>query len=300
MSQIPLSSGARKMLRGIQQKLKTQLQIDKPLSSPTLQEILAWCREYQLHEGGRCGSKHFTFDALFLKQIEKTLQQLGQQPLVSDSQLLTREDQAASGLDEYKQQGEKPREQRILVNLPSRDETSVTELLLQSPARLVLDLDWRQLDLTPFTQLLVIENLDSFYSYAEGGYGLPEQLGQALMVYRGDQLYAAGLKQLKNCWRDTGKPCIYLGDFDAKGVNIALNEGYSHLLLPPLAFLKNKAAALHQPEQQLLYQKSLRQKLQQLPTSHPLVAYLRLLVNEQRGLKQQWFRETCLELLKIK
>jgi len=294
-----LSSGARKMLRGIQQKLKTRLQVDKPLTSPVVQEILAWCREYQLHEGSRCGTKQFTFDALFLKQIEKTLAQLGQQPLDLETQPGNREEQAASGLDEYKQQGEKPREQRILVKLPTAGD-AITEVLLEPPRRITLDLDWRQVDLTRFQQLLVVENLDSFYSYAEGEYGLPEQLNQALVVYRGDQLYASGLKQLKNCWRDTGKPCLYLGDFDAKGVNIALNEGYSHLLLPPLSFLKDKAAALHQPEQQLLYQKSLRQKLQQLSTKHPLTAYLRLLVNEQRGLKQQWFRETRLELLPLK
>jgi|AntRauTorcE11897_2_1112592.scaffolds.fasta_scaffold09941_3 hypothetical protein len=300
MSQVRLSSAARKMLRGIQQKLKACPQVDKPLSSPTLQEILAWCREFQLHEGSRCGSKYFTFDALFLKQIEKTLKQLGQHPLAQEYQNLNREDQAASGLDEYKQQGEKPREQRILVNQPAHSGDKTLVWILHNPQRITLDLDWREVDLTRFGQLLVVENLDSFYSYAEGDYGLPEQLNQALVVYRGDQLYASGLKQLKNCWRATGKPCLYLGDFDAKGVNIALNEGYTHLLLPPLSFLKDKSAALHQPEQQLLYQKSLRQKLQQLPASHPLVNYLHLLVNEQRGLKQQWFRETRLELLKLK
>ena len=294
-----LSPGARRMLRAIQQQLRQrQGRVSKPLKSPTLQEILNWCREQDIHEGQRRGSREFTFDLLLLGQIDKVLRQLGHQPLQPSETPVTREDQATLGLDEFKNQGERPREQRLLVNLPAP--TGVLDAVCLNPqSRLFADLDWRDLDLTAFAQLLVVENLDSFYSLQQPDSCLPKLLDQALLVYRGDQQYASGLRQLKTCWRATGKACIYLGDFDAKGVNIAVNEGYSHLLLPPLAVVQQEAAALHQPEQQLRYQKSLREKLQRLGGQHPLAPYLKLLIQEQRGLRQQWFSAAELELLPL-
>ncbi|SFC03597.1 hypothetical protein SAMN05660443_1247 [Marinospirillum celere] len=299
MNGLSLSPAARKQLLGIYQRLrKGEIQVKKKLGGPVIQEILDWCYEQEIHLGSRKGSKDFAFDALFLGQIEKALKELGQQPLQAGDPAQTREDQAQLGLDEFKGQGESPREQRLLVNLPNAN-GFLDQVCLEPSRRVYADLDWRDLNLTSFEQLLVVENLDSFYSLQQPGCLLPASLNSALIAYRGDQHYASGLKQLKSCWRDRRKASIYLGDFDAKGVNIAVNEGYTHLLLPPLAYVQEKAAALHQPEQQLRYQKSLREKLQALPARHPLVAYLQLLIREQRGLRQQWFRTSELQLLPL-
>lgn len=296
MMSFTLSPRVRRSLKEIQQKLHPgQPQVRCSLKSATMQQFLRWCQEHEVHLGARQQQEELLVDKLLLVQVEKTLAELGQQPLNPSKTLVTREDQARVGIDEFKNQGETPREARLLVSLPPQF-ASLGAICLQAPPRVFIDLDWRDLDLNSFDLLLVVENLDSFYSLQDPEQLLALNLQRPLLVYRGDQVYAKAVKRLKSCCQDLGKPCVYLGDFDAKGVNIALNEGYSHLLLPPLSFLKQQAVTLHQPAEQLRYQKSLRAKLQALGQEHPLAGYLQLLINEQRGLKQQSFPKQDLQL----
>lgn len=291
MKSASLSPAARKLLRGVRQRLiQGELQVRKKTGGPVLEEILYWCDQQDIHLGSRLSHQDLSFDSLLLGQIEKTLKELGQQPLNSSLTSSSRQEQAQQGLDEFKNQGETPREQRLLLSLPA-PVPGLDRLYLQPPKRVFIDLDWRDLDLTAFAQLVAVENLDAFYDLDLQAAQLPFQQAPALVVYRGDQQYRSGFEQLKTCWRATRKPCVYLGDLDAMGVNIALNGGYSHLLVPSLDYVQDQAAALHQPAQQLRYQKTLREKLQQLPASHPLAAYLQLIIKEQKGLKQQWFPE---------
>ena len=136
-------------------------------------------------------------------------------------------------------------------------------------------------------QQLGVENLDSFYAFnpnisALSGYANP------LIAYRGDRHYGGGFAHLAEVWRKTRRPHLYAGDFDAKGVTLALDSGATHLLLPDMAWLTQHATPLHQPAGQLPYQRRLRQLHVGLSPQHPLRPYLTLL-EKQRGLKQQWF-----------
>lgn len=151
-----------------------------------------------------------------------------------------------------------------------------------------------QLVLDRFNGLLVVENLDSFYLLEQSVW--PElQSAQTLVVYRGHGQEARGCKHLKQRWQGSGKPLVYYGDFDAKGMSIALHEGYNQLLLPSADFLLQQASDLHQPAAQLPYQQSLQQHRDQLPTNHPLQPLLEIQL-QQKGLKQQWFGAQPLQL----
>lgn len=81
---------------------------------------------------------------------------------------------------------------------------------------------------------------------------------------------------------------MYVGDFDVKGVTLALDNSATHLLLPDIEWLAENATPLHVPAEQLPYQRRLHKHLSGLPSVHPLREYLTLLLEKQRGLKQQW------------
>jgi hypothetical protein len=61
------------------------------------------------------------------------------------------------------------------------------------------------------------------------------------------------------------------------------------VLLPPLAWLAQRATADHLPAEQMKYQPALRRHYARLPSGHPFKDYLTIIVEQQRGLRQQWF-----------
>jgi len=136
--------------------------------------------------------------------------------------------------------------------------------------------------------LIQVENLDSFYEFSPE---LPALSGYAnpLVVYRGDSHYGGSFSLLAEAWHKTRRTHIYAGDFDVKGVTLALESNATHLLLPTIEWLTQNATPLHVPAEQFPYQRRLRKHLSALSAAHPLREYLMLLLEKQRGLKQQWF-----------
>lgn len=288
MSKPALTPALRTQLQRIQQQLKTQPQVTWKLKGPVIKQLLHWCDAWDLDVNLWPGGKECVFDRPFLLRVEQLLRDEGLPPLGFIASGKTSQQQAMAGLEEHKSVREAPSVHRVLVSLPC-PETLQLPGLMQPTQRLELDLDWRQLDAAAFGALLVVENLDCFYQFnTPDAVPLPEGLQQALIVYRGHAHEAKGCKALKESWAALGKPRIYLGDFDAKGVSIALHEGYSHLLLPEAAWLQQQARALHQPDAQVNELAALRTHLHKLPDDHPLRPLLQLLLN-QKGLKQQWY-----------
>lgn len=289
MSKPPLTPALRTQLQRIQQQLKTQPQVTWKLKGPVIKQLLHWCDAWDLEVNLWPGGKECVFDRPFMQRVAQLLQDEGLPPLGFAVSGKTSLQQAEAGLEEHKGVREAPSIHRVLASLSNSAQLQPRGLKHTSP-RLELDLDWRQLDATTFDALLVVENLDCFYQFnTPDALPLPEALQQALVVYRGHGHEAKGCKALKDAWALLGKPRIYLGDFDAKGVSIALHEGYSHLLLPELTGLQQQASGLHQPAEQLAYQLALQRHLDTLPDAHPLRPLLQLLLS-QKGLKQQWFQ----------
>ncbi|MCW4150029.1 hypothetical protein OM427_10895 [Halomonas sp. 18H] len=229
--------------------------------------------------------KTIRFDRALIKQVDEVLDS---QRLAPVGRLLSGKssaEQAKEGLDEDKGNRERPRAQRVLVNVPTG-----TPAWLSDKPRSIHDIDWRDIHLDECDVLVQVENLDSFYEFSPE---LPALSGYAnpLIVYRGDSHYGGGFALLAEAWRKTLRPHVYAGDFDVKGVSIALSSGASYLLLPPLTWLTEQATTLHDPAKQLEHRPRLQRHRDQLPAVHPLQPYLTLLLDQQRGLRQQWLGE---------
>ncbi|MCE0733516.1 hypothetical protein LWH48_12080 [Halomonas sp. G15] len=277
-----LSSRARNLLRDADQALRRSARQERPRRQ-VVNEVVAWCQAHDIELGARLTHARLVLDRELLDRIDEALAALGEPVIAAGLSGLTTAEQAELGNREAKGVREKPRARRVLASLPAVSRPGVA-----CRAHDCLDLDLRDLDLAAFDALVQVENLDSFY-------GLPDTLPalsswpRPLVLYRGDSFYGGGFADLAADWAASGRPHLYLGDFDAKGVSIALERGASHQLLPPLELVAERANAQQLPPEQQRYQAALRQHAARLPEEHPLARYLAILLGEQRGLLQQWF-----------
>ncbi|OWV28611.1 DUF7281 domain-containing protein [Halomonas campaniensis] len=277
-----LPGRARNGLNGVARELLRQPTVEKPRRQ-WVDDVVAWCHQHDIDLASRINSKALRFDAVLLAQINDVLESARLAPLGRSLSGLSSSAQAKEGLEEDKATRESPRARRVLVSFPPQPTTG-----LASEPRTIRDVDVLGLKLSAFGALVQVENLDSFYEFspellALSGYANP------LVVYRGDSHYGGGFALLAEAWRKTHRPHIYAGDFDVKGVTLALDSNATHLLLPDIEWLTQNATSLHVPAEQFPYQRRLRKYLAALPSGHPLRDYLTLLLEKQRGLKQQWF-----------
>src|SRR5699024_4768771 len=100
------------------------------------------------------------FDQSDLAQLQQALAALGLAPLGSAA-ADTRIGRLRQGAQEHKTLGEAPLEHRILCSLRLAAAPVATT---KTPARWVLDMDWRALDTSAYAGLLVVENADVFYA----------------------------------------------------------------------------------------------------------------------------------------
>ncbi|AMC99182.1 DUF7281 domain-containing protein [Halomonas chromatireducens] len=278
-----LSPRARNLLRDATQSLQGAPRLAKRRSK-VVDEIVAWCREHDIELGLRLTHDRLYLDRELLAQIDDTLAALGHPTTHTALSGLTSSEQARFGNREEKSVRESPRENRVLASLPAGAPRSG----LESQARDFLDLDWRDIALSEFDVLVQVENLDGFYAFDPVIPPLTEWL-RPLVLYRGDSFYGGAFPKVAEAWASTGKIHLYLGDFDAKGVSLAISSRATHLLLPPFAALAQSAHAEHLPAKQQEYQSALRDLAGSLPADHPLTNYLKVLLSDQRGLLQQWF-----------
>lgn len=271
-----LSPAACLFLRQLAPKVAAQGRVKKATSQKAVQEVLSWCLTQQLSSvSASCLQRpEFYFESGLLKQIASVQQALGQPDFRIDISTLSRTDAANISTIEQKSIGIKPRQQRVLVSLAQPQ-------LVAGIAAQVLDIDWQQLPMAQFDALLVVENLDCFYQLEAFTLALPYT--QPLIIYRGDKLYSKGCKALKATWLKQNKPALYFGDFDAKGVSIALNEGYSAMLLPDFATLQQHASPAMLKDKQLSFVAGIKAK----PLAAGWQPYMQILCEQLKGLRQQ-------------
>jgi hypothetical protein len=280
-----LTAQAYKKLSEIERQLRKQTRVDKKRSQQWVATFIRWCDAQHIELGPRISHQSLRFDRALIQQVNEAL---GSQRLTTIEQWqsgLTSAAQAEQGVNEDKPNREGPRAQRVLVNIPASPPA-----WLSAQPRSMHDVDWREIHLAACDVLIQVENLDSFYAFSPQIPALNDYK-QPLVVYRGDSHYGGGFKQLASAWSGTQKPHLYAGDFDVKGLSIALSSGASHLLLPPLEWLTEQATTFHDPANQLEHRPRLQRHRDQLPASHPLQPYLTLLLDQQRGLRQQWLGE---------
>ncbi|WP_346798753.1 hypothetical protein R5M92_06500 [Halomonas sp. Bachu 37] len=285
MNDQTLTAKVYSKLGDVDRQLRKQTWVDKKRSQQWVADFIHWCDEQHIELGPGLRHQTLRFDRALIQQVNAALESQRLTTIGQWQSGLTSAAQAEQGVNEDKTNREGPRAQRVLVNTPAS-----TPAWLSAQPRSMHDVGWRDIDLEECDVLVQVENLDSFYEFSPE---LPALSGYAnpLIVYRGDSHYGGGFKQFASAWNATQKPHFYAGDFDIKGVSIALSGGASHLLLSPLGWLTEQATPFHDPAKQLEYRPRLQRHRDQLPAAHPLQPYLTLLLDQQRGLRQQWLGE---------
>ena len=282
----PLNAQALRYLQQLQQRLKASGSERVKTSAKTVQQVLAWCVEYDLVPGNSLTLPQFSFSLALLNDIARVQRQLQQACYLDALSQNSRMDNAARSQQELKNIGAKPRQQRVLLKLTTPAAAVGTTVD-------IIDIDWQQLPLTQFDVLLVVENLDCFYQLHDFPLALPYQ--QPMTIYRGDKLYSKGCKALKAAWLKQNKPAIYFGDFDAKGVSIALNEGCSAMLLPDFATLQQHASPAMLPDKQLSFIANIKAKT----VTSEFQPYQQLLCQQLKGLRQQNMQGITLAMVNL-
>ncbi|CUA82400.1 DUF7281 domain-containing protein [Pseudidiomarina woesei] len=280
-----LSPGERKVLQGIQAELRFQSRVERTLKA-TDKRILAWCSEHDLLPVPVTGAKVFGYTSQLVQAIEQRLAQLALAPLSADlkgSSLA----QAEQGAAEHKSVREKPRDHRVLRYVFDAGDG----------AGQVVDVDQRELDLSQFADLVVVENLDCFYELHQ--FELPclvnkkvdkkgHKQAQSLIVYRGDSHYSKGRAALINRWKGSNsRPLRYFGDLDPKGLHIAQSEGFTHIAAPAYEWFCEHATAQAYPAKQ-------HDTARLLDASGELAPYVQFVQRQQKAVLQQWLQHVPL------
>ncbi len=242
----PLSYNALVWLKKLDHRLKAKNCEKKNTDGKIVIQVLRWCTALDLIPTNSLLLPDFIFTMALLNKISETQQRLKQANFRDDISEQNRIESAQLSDQEIKAAGIRPQQHRVLLHL---NQPLVSELGMTIK---VVDTDWRNIALTQFDVLIVVENQDCFYHLALFDYSQCD-FHSPLIIYRGDRAYSKGAVALKRYWLKTGKTAIYFGDFDPKGVSIAMNEGYHCMLLPsPDAVLKKSSPVMF-PDVQLKF-----------------------------------------------
>ncbi|HFT3435810.1 TPA: Wadjet anti-phage system protein JetD domain-containing protein [Klebsiella variicola] len=242
----PLSYNALVWLKKLDHRLKAKYSEKKKTDGKIVTQVLRWCTALDLIPANSLLLPEFLFTVALLNKISDTQQRLKQANFRDDLSLKSRIESAQLSDQEIKTAGVRPQQHRVLLHL---NQPLVNELGVTIE---VVDTDWRNITLTQFDVLIVVENQDCFYHLALFDYSRCD-FRSPLIIYRGDRAYSKGAVALKSCWLKTGKTAIYFGDFDPKGVSIAMNEGYHFMLLPSPDAVIKKSSPVMFPDAQLKF-----------------------------------------------
>ncbi|ECE2931933.1 TPA: hypothetical protein G8W54_005141 [Salmonella enterica] len=241
-----LSYNALVWLKKLDHRLKAKNYEKKNTDGKIVMQVLRWCTALDLIPANSLLLPEFLFTTMLLNKISDTQQRLKQANFRDDLSLKSRIESAQLSDQEIKTAGVRPQQHRVLLHL---NQPLVNELGMTIEA---VDMDWRNIKLTQFDVLIVVENQDCFYHLALFDYSRCD-FHSPLIIYRGDRAYSKGAVALKHCWLKTGKTAIYFGDFDPKGISIAMNEGYQLMLLPSPGVVIKKSSPVMFPDVQLKF-----------------------------------------------
>ena len=268
-------------LRSLQQQLTLQATINREVKARDL-AILKWCEEECLISFVPPKGDRFDYTQELLASVAERLVQLGYAPL-DETLARTSLEQAQQGRHEFKSNRAGPRANRVLLAQRTGSDDTWQ----------ILDVAQSELDLAAYEQLVLVENLDCFYQLVS--FALP-LAPNALVIYRGDHVYAQGAQTLRKRWLETGKTMDYFGDLDAAGIAIAFQLGCHRIAGPSFKRFCEKAhsSALSAEQFQTLQQLTRNQEL-----APQLREYLEYMESSQSGLLQQWLQQEALEWLTI-
>ncbi|EAW4436451.1 hypothetical protein V5M48_001072 [Salmonella enterica] len=283
-----LSYNALVWLKKLDHRLKAKNYEKKNTDGKIVMQVLRWCTALDLIPVNSLLLPEFLFTTMLLNKISDTQQRLKQANFRDDLSLKSRIESAQLSDQEIKTAGVRPQQHRVLLHL---NQPLVNELGMTIEA---VDMDWRNIKLTQFDVLIVVENQDCFYHLALFDYSRCD-FHSPLIIYRGDRAYSKGAVALKHCWLKTGKTAIYFGDFDPKGISIAMNEGYQLMLLPSPGVVIKKSSPVMFPDAQL---KFLPELLRGKVHSH-FRDYL-LVLEKHQALRQQKMQGEILKVVMLK
>ncbi|ELX5734606.1 hypothetical protein SJ096_004772, partial [Salmonella enterica] len=283
-----LSYNALVWLKKLDHRLKAKNYEKKNTDGKIVMQVLRWCTALDLIPANSLLLPEFLFTTMLLNKISDTQQRLKQANFRDDLSLKSRIESAQLSDQEIKTAGVRPQQHRVLLHL---NQPLVNELGMTIEA---VDMDWRNIKLTQFDVLIVVENQDCFYHLALFDYSRCD-FHSPLIIYRGDRAYSKGAVALKHCWLKTGKTAIYFGDFDPKGISIAMNEGYQLMLLPSPGVVIKKSSPVMFPDAQL---KFLPELLRGKVHSH-FRDYL-LVLEKHQALRQQKMQGEILKVVMLK
>ncbi|EBI7046800.1 hypothetical protein FPC62_24990 [Salmonella enterica] len=283
-----LSYNALVWLKKLDHRLKAKNYEKKNTDGKIVMQVLRWCTALDLIQANSLLLPEFLFTTMLLNKISDTQQRLKQANFRDDLSLKSRIESAQLSDQEIKTAGVRPQQHRVLLHL---NQPLVNELGMTIE---VVDMDWRNIKLTQFDVLIVVENQDCFYHLALFDYSRCD-FHSPLIIYRGDRAYSKGAVALKHCWLKTGKTAIYFGDFDPKGISIAMNEGYQLMLLPSPGVVIKKSSPVMFPDAQL---KFLPELLRGKVHSH-FRDYL-LVLEKHQALRQQKMQGEILKVVMLK
>ncbi|EBS4373266.1 hypothetical protein DQD18_14965 [Salmonella enterica subsp. enterica serovar Oranienburg] len=275
-------------LKKLDHRLKAKNYEKKNTDGKIVMQVLRWCTALDLIPANSLLLPEFLFTTMLLNKISDTQQRLKQANFRDDLSLKSRIESAQLSDQEIKTAGVRPQQHRVLLHL---NQPLVNELGMTIE---VVDMDWRNIKLTQFDVLIVVENQDCFYHLALFDYSRCD-FHSPLIIYRGDRAYSKGAVALKHCWLKTGKTAIYFGDFDPKGISIAMNEGYQLMLLPSPDVVIKKSSPVMFPDAQL---KFLPELLRGKVHSH-FRDYL-LVLEKHQALRQQKMQGEILKVVMLK
>ncbi|ECW2673112.1 hypothetical protein F3X92_22885 [Salmonella enterica] len=283
-----LSYNALVWLKKLDHRLKAKNYEKKNTDGKIVMQVLRWCTALDLIPANSLLLPEFLFTTMLLNKISDTQQRLKQANFRDDLSLKSRIESAQLSDQEIKTAGVRPQQHRVLLHL---NQPLVNELGMTIE---VVDMDWRNIKLTQFDVLIVVENQDCFYHLALFDYSRCD-FHSPLIIYRGDRAYSKGAVALKHCWLKTGKTAIYFGDFDPKGISIAMNEGYQLMLLPSPGVVIKKSSPVMFPDAQLKFlPELLRGKV------HSQFRDYLLVLEKHQALRQQKMQGEILKVVMLK
>lgn len=242
----------------------------------TMRSIVAWAQQNYIDTDNMHVGKRVRFTKQWFQQVERALVACHFQALVKSVDG-DRVDSAHQGDTEHKGRSDSPRRQRVL--LATRDGVGLgIQYTRDVPQWLVVDEDYRNIQLEAFDHLIMVENLTVFYRLHELAITWPPR---ALIVYRGDRFYHSGFKRLLHVWKATGRTKYGLVDLDAFSIKMLQRYDFEYVAVPTLERFKALSAEAHLPAKQLNLLLSLQAKAE-------LGAYVEWMKQTHRGLKQEW------------
>lgn len=271
----PLSYNVLVWLRNLDCRLKVKNSEKKKTNGKIVIQVLRWCIALDLLPANSLLLPEFLFTMALLDRISDAQRHLKQANFRDDLRTKSRIESAQLSDQEIKTAGIQPQQYRVLLHL-NQPLVNDSGIIVK-----IVDTDWHDIPLAQFDVLIVVENQDCFYHLEYFDYSQCD-FQSPLIIYRGDRVYSQGAVALKDRWLKTKKPAVYFGDFDPKGVSIAINEGYHFMVLPTVEETAKLSSSAMFPDGQLKFLPALLRC-----DIHPQFRHYLLLLEKNQALRQQ-------------